>query len=97
MRRCRRSGLGVCGRNEQPRDGTARTASLRHIDHRSNQKTHHVMEKSVCRNFKRPAAVARYPRRMMNKAAVMIVDRRCVSDGKSTKRVFSQQTGGFRM
>jgi hypothetical protein len=34
---------------------------------------------------------------MLNDAAVVIVNRRRVCDGKSTKRVFPQQTRGFRM
>lgn len=55
------------------------------------------MEKPVGRDFEDPAAVAGHPRRMLNDAAVVIVDRRRVCYGEGAKRVFSQQAPGFPM
>lgn len=53
------------------------------------------MKKTVRRNFEYPAAVALHPLRMLNDAAVIIIDRRRVSDGKRTKGVLAQQAVGF--
>ena len=61
MGRSRGRGAGIVGRHEKPRDRTARTPPLSHFDHRSDEKTHHVMEKTVCRHFEHPAAVALDP------------------------------------
>lgn len=55
------------------------------------------MEKTVRRNFEHPAAVALDPPGMLNDAAVVIIDRRRVSDGKRTERVFAQHTIGFAL
>lgn len=55
------------------------------------------MEKTVRRNFEHPAAVALNPPRMLNNAAVVIIDRRRVSDGERTKGVFTQHTVGFSL
>ena len=88
---------GIVGCDEEPRDRTARTPPLSHCNHRSDEKTHHVMEKTVRRNFEHPAAVALDPPGMLNDAAVVIIDRRRVSDGKRTERVFAQHTIGFAL
>ena len=97
MGRSRGRGAGIVGRHEKPRDRTARTPPLSHFDHRSDEKTHHVMEKTVCRHFEHPAAVALDPPSMLNDAAVVIVSRRRVRDGKRTERVFAQHTIGLAL
>ena len=53
------------------------------------------MEKAVRRDFEHPAAVAFHPRRAMNDAAVVIVDRRRVSDGERSERMLSHETPGL--
>ncbi len=97
MGRGRGRGSGIVGRHEQPRNRTARTPPLSYFYHRSDEKTHHVMEKTVCRHFEHPAAVALDPPSMLNDAAVVIVRRRRVRDGKRTERVFAQHTVGLAL
>ena len=97
MRRSRSGCARIVRCCEKPRDRATRTPPLSHLDHRSNEKTHHVMKKTVRRNFEHPAAVALDPPRMPNDAAVVVIGRRCVSDGKRTERVLAQQAVGFTL
>jgi len=55
------------------------------------------MEKTVCRHFEHPAAVALDPPSVLNDATVVIVSRRRVRDGKRTERVFTQHTVGLAL
>jgi hypothetical protein len=95
--RCRRRRVGIVGRNEQPRDRTARTTSLSHLDHRSDEKTHHVMEKTVCCHFEHPTTIPLHPPGMLDEAAVVIVGWRRVSDRKRAEGVVTQDTVGFAL
>ena len=92
-----RGRAGIVRRVQQLGKRAAWTTALRHLNHRADEKTHHVMEESVCRNVEQPAAVARYPSGVMDGAAVVVIGRCGMCDGKCPERVITHDTIGFAL
>ena len=92
-----RGRAGVVRRVQQLGKRAARTTALRHLNHRADEKTHHVMEESVCRNVEQPAAVAWYPSGVMDGAAVVVIGRCGMCDGKCPERVITDDAVGFAL
>jgi hypothetical protein len=86
-RRCRWRDVSIRVRREQGAQSAGRAPSEAHVDHRSDEKPDHVMEKAVCRDHKCDAAGPRLPDTEAELAPVVVVRRRRALDGKAAEAV----------
>src|SRR2546423_3151309 len=63
--------------------------ALADLQHRPDQKTDHVVKKSIGPNVEREATLSLAPRRMRHRATMVVTFRRCTLDGKGAKAVLA--------